>query len=84
MINKEIQKAGLKALLLRRKAMRAEYESLMSQPQSYGITGSVSATNQRLADLRSEIAAIDGQISDLLHNRQVMSISLPDYKGGTL
>ena len=50
-------------LLARRKALKERYDALLKEPQSYSISGSVSATNQTLAELRVEIAAIEQQLA---------------------
>lgn len=75
---------SLKVLLTRRKAAQTAYDALIAEPQSYGITGSVSATNQRLADLRAEISALDAQIAACCNGGKGMSFNLPNYRRGLL
>ncbi len=53
----------IKALLKRRAMLQAEYDRQISQPESYSITGSVSATNRKLDDLQKQIDKIDSQIA---------------------
>ena len=74
---------ALKRLLARRKALQDEFDRLVAEPASFGITGSVNATNQKLADLRAELAALDARIAAVLHPRATvagMSVALPDYR----
>ena len=77
-----VQKA-MKRLIERRKKLQEAYDALVAEPASYGITGSVNATNQKLSDLRAEIAALDNKIAALVNPRTGvagMSIALPDYR----
>lgn len=78
----EIRKKALNRLLKRRKTIQDEYDRLVAEPESYGITGAVNATNRKLNDLRDEIVAIDDKISALLDNASVagMSIKWPNYR----
>ena len=72
---------AIRRLVERRKAVQKAYDDLIGQPSSYGITGSVNATNQRLVDLRAELVAIDEQIASIAgRNPAGMSIRLPDYR----
>ena len=64
----------LQNLLARRAKLQQAYDDLISQPESYSISGSVSATNRKLAELRAELASIDEAIAaasggDVLHRR---------------
>ena len=74
----------IKALVIRRKKLSAAYDALIAQPASYGITGSVNATNQRLEDIRKEIAVVDTQIRALMTRGGIIERALPDYYGGLL
>ena len=49
---------------------------------SYGITGSVSATNRGLKELRDEIATIDDKIASLIERGTVagLHVKYPDYR----
>ena len=67
-------------LLERRKKLQDAYDALISEPASYSIQGSVSATNQRLADLRAEIADIDNQVSQLVGGGGGIERSYPNYR----
>lgn len=78
-----IAQKAIKRLIERRKKLQASYDALINEPAAYGITGSVNATNQKLADLRLELAALDNRIAALINGRTSvagMSISLPDYR----
>ena len=50
-------------LYARRKKLQDEYDRMITQPESYNISGSVSATNRKLETLRKEIEVIDRQIA---------------------
>ena len=54
---------NLNNLIKRRKMLQDEYDSMITQPESYNIQGSVSATNRKLETLRKEIEVIDRQIA---------------------
>ena len=54
---------ALKALIARRNKLQAAYDRLIDEPESYSISGSVSATNRKLETLRKEIEVIDRQIA---------------------
>ena len=54
---------ALKALMVRRKKLQDAYDALITEPESYSISGSVSATNRKLETLRKEIEVIDRQIA---------------------
>jgi hypothetical protein len=54
---------ALKALMTRRQKLQDEYDRMITQPESYNISGSVSATNRKLETLRKEIEVIDRQIA---------------------
>lgn len=53
---------SLDNLIKRRKMLQDEYDRMITQPESYNISGSVSATNRKLETLRKEIEVIDRQI----------------------
>lgn len=78
----EIRKKAIKRLLERREALQAQYDELLSQPVSYGITGSVNATNRSLKELREEISVIDDRLSGLIEPTKVagMSVRWPNYR----
>ena len=78
----EIRKNALNRLLKRRNALQDEFDRQIAEPESFGITGAVNATNRKLKDLRDEIVAIDDKISALLDNSSVagMSIKWPNYR----
>ena len=79
----EVRKKALAGLLKRRTALQAEYDRLINEPQSFGITGSVNATNQKLSDLRAELASLDAKISAVLApcgSVAGITIALPDYR----
>jgi len=79
----ETRKKAIAAVVARRRAIQAEYDRLLAEPASYGITGSVSATNQKLSDLRAEITALDAKLATLLQSGghvAGMVIALPDYR----
>lgn len=50
-------------LYARRKKLQDAYDALITEPESYSIQGSVSATNRKLETLRKEIEAINRQIA---------------------
>jgi hypothetical protein len=77
----EIRKKAINHLMQRRRALQEQYDALINEPASYGITGSVNATNRGLDELRSEIVAIDAKINALLSRTSVagMAIKYPDY-----
>lgn len=62
----DIRTATVKRLAKRRETLQKAYDDAMAQPASYTINGSVSATAQKLSDLRAELDAIDAQLSALL------------------
>lgn len=78
----EIRKKAIDRLMERRQAVQEAYDALIAEPASYGITGSVTATNRGLKELRDELAAIDDKIASLLDGRGVagMSVKWPDYR----
>lgn len=78
----ELRKSAIEKLLRRKAKLQEAYDQLILEPASYGITGSVSATNRSLTDIRTELVAIDKKISALITNNSVagMSISYPDYR----
>lgn len=78
----EIRIKAINHLMERRKALQEQYDALIAEPASYGITGSVSATNRGLNELRSELVAIDAKINALLSKTSVagMCVKYPDYR----
>lgn len=78
----EIRKKAIDRLMKRRQKVQEEYDRLLSEPASYGITGSVSATNRGLKELRDEIVAIDDKIHALLSRNSVagLNVKYPDYR----
>lgn len=78
----EIRKKAIDHLLQRRKALQEQYDSMIAEPASYGITGSVSATNRGLKELRDEIATIDDKIANLIERGTVagLHVKYPDYR----
>ena len=61
----------LEELKKRRAELLARYDALIKEPASYSVSGSVSATNQKLEELRKEIAAVEAQIAS------AMGLALP-------
>ena len=62
----DIRKKAIQRLVARREKLQAAYDAAMAEPASYSISGSVSATAQKLSDLRAELDAIDAQLTALL------------------
>ena len=76
-----IVKRAITRLLKKRSHLQEQADSLASSPASYSIVGSVSVTNQKVSDLKDEIAEIDLQIKQLLAGgASGMSLSYPDYR----
>lgn len=78
----EIRKKAIDRLMARREAIQREYDRLVAEPASYGITGSVNATNRGLKELREELAALDDKIASLISARGPagMTVKWPDYR----
>lgn len=78
----ELRKKAIDRLLQRRQAIQEEYDHLLAEPASYGITGSVSATNRSLKELREELVAIDEKLNALVAGGGIpgMSVKWPDYR----
>ncbi len=78
----EIRKKAIDRLMKRRQTVQEEYDRLIAEPASFGITGSVNATNRGLKELRDELVAIDDKINALLTRNSVagMSVKYPDYR----
>lgn len=78
----EIRKKAIDRLMQRREAIRQEYDRLVAEPASFGITGSVNVTNRGLKELRDELVIIDDKINALLTKNSVagMSVKYPDYR----
>lgn len=74
-------KNTIAALIQRRKTLAAAYAQICADPASYSISGSVSATNQKMADLRAELAALDREIASILSGASAagMTLAYPDY-----
>ena len=82
-MNKELAQKALEKLLTRRAKLQAAYDALISEPASYGVTGSVSATNRTMTEIRAEIAAIDNKIAGLVTSTAGgMTLKVPDYHLG--
>ena len=73
---------AINRLLARKKALQEQYDRMVAEPASYGITGSVNATNRGLEELRRELTAVDAKISALLQRTKVagMTVKWPDYR----
>lgn len=69
----------IKTLLKRRAMLQAEYDRLINQPESYSITGSVSATNRKLDDLQKQIDNINQQITAAAGGDGIQR-SYPNYR----
>ena len=75
------QKDILTLLIQRRARLRAAYEDAAADPESFSLSGAVSATSRKLADLRSEIAQLDAEISAILSGgRAGMTLVYPEYR----
>lgn len=82
----EIRKKAIDHLLKRRKAIQEQYDAVVAEPASYGITGSVNATNRSPEELRKELVAIDEKLNALLNRGGVagMTTKWPDYRHSPL
>ena len=83
----ELRKKALNRMLARRKELQAEYDRLISEPLSYGVTGSVKARNRSLEELRAEISVLDDRIKSLLARiggLAGMDICVPSYRWGNI
>lgn len=69
-------------LRARRAALLAQYDAILKEPQSYSVSGSVSATNIKLKELREEIAAVEAQLASALRLAEPGGIvrRWPDYR----
>lgn len=78
----EIRKKAIDRLMKRREDLQREYDRLVAEPSSYGITGSVNATNRSLREIREELVALDDKIASLISTRGPagMSVKWPDYR----
>lgn len=77
----EIKKKALEKLMQRKAALQKAYDELIAEPESFGITGAVNATNRKLEDIRKEIAAIDEKINAVVKGGWAgMSVKWPDYR----
>ena len=61
------KETAISNLLTRRKTVKAQYDALLAEPASYSISGSVSATNRNLTELKEELASIDADLRALLN-----------------
>ena len=78
---KPIVKRAIERLLKKRSHLQEQVDALASTPASYSIVGSVSVTNQKVSDLKDELAEIDLQIKQMLTGgASGMSLSYPDYR----
>lgn len=78
---------SIKRMLERRARLKRAYDDLICEPASYGITGSVSATNRRLDELRTEISVLDEQIKSMLARvggLAGLDICVPSYRWGNI
>ena len=78
---------SIKRLLDRRARLKRAYDDLICEPASFGITGSVNATNRRLDELRTEISVLDEQIKAMLARAgglAGMEICVPSYRWGNI
>lgn len=73
--------AAINRLMARKKELQEQYEHILAEPASYGITGSVNATNHGLEEIRKEIVAIDNKLAALIQRTKVagMTVRWPDY-----
>ena len=69
---------ALQKLIERRNKLQQAYDDLIMAPASYNIQGSVSAQEQKLADIRKELDAIDRQIAAHLGSNGIQR-SYPNY-----
>ena len=70
----------LTGLVKRRADLRAAYDAAAGDPESFSLSGAVSATSRKLADLRSEIASLDAEIAAFLAGgRAGLTLSYPEY-----
>lgn len=77
-----IRVKAINHLMERREALQKQYDQLISEPASYGITGSVNASNRGLEEIRQEIVAVDAKIASLLSRTRIagMTVKWPDYR----
>jgi len=78
---------SIKKMLERRARLKQAYDDLICEPAAYGITGSVSATNRRLDELRNEISVLDEQIKAMLARNGGLAgleICVPSYRWGNI
>lgn len=77
-----IVRKAIDRLLKRRKEIQEEYDRIVSEPESFGITGSVNATNRSPKELRDELVAIDDKLNALLTRNSVAGLcpKWPDYR----
>lgn len=78
---------AVKRMMERRSALQAEYDRLIAEPLSYGVTGSVKARNRSLEELRKEISVIDDKIKTMLARIGGLAgieICVPSYRWGNI
>ena len=83
----ELYEKAVKKLMARRARLQKAYDDLVCEPASYGITGSVNATNRRLDELRNEISVLDEQIKAMIARiggLPGMEIRVPSYRWGNI
>lgn len=72
----------LQKLIVRRVTLRDEIATVSASPSSWSITGSVAQTAQKIADLRTELAAIDREITTLISGDDSgIKRTYPNYSG---
>lgn len=79
----DIRIKAINNLIKRRNVLSAQYDQLLTEPESYSIVGSVSVTNRKLETLRKEIKACDEKIEALCAGRGGLAgiqIKIPDYR----
>lgn len=78
----DLRKKAIDHLMKRKQMLQEQYDQLIAEPASYGITGSVNATNRGLKEIRDEIAVIDDKIASLIEAGNVagMHVKYPDYR----
>ena len=77
----DLRKRAINNLLKKRKKLQETADELSNMPASYGITGSVSVTNQKVADVEAQIETIDLQIRQLVSgDPSGINLSYPNYR----
>lgn len=79
----ELKKRSIYKLLERKKMLQDAYDSLIAEPASVSIIGSVSYTNRSMSDLQKEITAVSMQIAALINGDGTgISRAYPHYLEG--